>query len=73
MENMIKTHALFQLLSDVRFLTDIFIYVKHGRVLWPGRVNAPTMGQLSNFRALKIRNSAHRCDKDLKPTPFNQN
>ena len=31
------------------------------------------MGQLSNFRALKIRNSAHRCDKDLKPTPFNQN
>ena len=37
------------------------------------RVNVPTMGQLSNFRALKNRNSAHRCDKDLKPTPFNQN
>ena len=36
MENMIKTHALFQLLSDVRFLTNIFIYVKHGRVLRPG-------------------------------------
>ena len=35
-ENMIKTHALFQLLSDVRFLTNIFIYVKHGRVLRPG-------------------------------------
>ena len=37
------------------------------------RVNAPTMGQLSNFRALKIHNSPHRCDRDLKPTLFCQN
>ncbi len=28
------------------------------------------MEQLSNFWALKIHNSPHRCDRDLKPTLF---
>ena len=40
---------------------------------YPCRVIGPPMEQLSNFGALKIPNSPHRCDRDLKPTLFCQN
>ena len=60
MENMIKTHALFQLLSDVRFLTNIFIYVKHGRVLRPGI--AHETGTPPSCRNSKLTNSTTAVD-----------
>ena len=73
--HLLSAGTVLTLEPSVRCVPGVLVCVphyneKHAKIY---RVNVPTMGQLSNFRALKIHNSPHRCDRDLKPTLFCQN